>query len=299
MGAAELLGARVRAPLGQGRLQLPTSSRGDARAGLSLLNPNRRAAVAAARIYSTWITLAGPRLAGTAVHGVPDILRHGGDDLLHQVQQSIGPFTGSAIIAPRQSDRPRMAMLALRDGVPIAFIKFNEDPEALMRERLVLDRLASGGVNIRTPRVIGDGVAGAVHWIACSAMSSPWTRPVAELPNGWRAGAEFTALAGLLGPAPSSDAVVLHGDLAPWNLRLCAGEPWLLDWEDICWGPPGADEAYFHCTATVVCGAELRPASQDAVDFWTAIVSCRTGEGADQKLSDQLLETLRRMASAR
>jgi aminoglycoside phosphotransferase (APT) family kinase protein len=90
----------------------------------------------------------------------------------------------------------------------------------------------------------------------------------------------------------------LHGDLTPWNLRRCAGEPWLLDWEDITWGPPGADEAYFHATATAVCGAELCPAPRDAVDHWLGVVSGRTADGAEEEMRRHLLATLRRMAAA-
>lgn len=287
---------RVRAPLGQGRLLLPTSSRADAVGGLTLLNPNRPVALVAARLYGAWLGVAGPRWAGGRVRTSPAVLERGGTELMEQVRAAVGPFTGVAMIDSRQADRPRVAMLALRDGLPVAFVKLNLHGGQLARERSVLDCLAAGGVDVRTPRVLGHGEANGVSWMATSAMSSPWTRPVTRLPVGWRAGREFAALEPLLGARPHPDSVALHGDLTPWNLRWCAGEPWLLDWEDIAWGPPGADEAYFHATATFVCGAELQPASPAAVEHWTEIVSARSASGAEERFRSGLLSTLARMA---
>ena len=297
MGSADGHPALVRSPLGQGRLLLPTSSRADARAGLTLLNPNRPAATVAARLYDTWIAVVGPRAAGRPASGVPDILMAADGALLAGVVDTIGPVTGWAVIDPRQPDRPRAALLAVRDGVAVAFIKVNRNITELDRERSVLDRLISGGVNLRTPRVIGHGSVDGVGWMATTAMPSPRTRPMTELPAGWRTGQEFGSLEPLLGPRPSTDAVALHGDLTPWNLRRCAGEPWLLDWEDVGWGPPGADEAYFNATATAVCGSPLRPASPEATDHWIQVVRSRSGSGPEERLRLQLLDVLVRMGA--
>ena len=36
--------------------------------------------------------------------------------------------------------------------------------------------------------------------------------------------------------------IPMHGDLVPWNLREDdSGQLWLVDWEDVGWGPPLAD----------------------------------------------------------
>jgi hypothetical protein len=208
----------------------------------------------------------------------------------------LGPLSGLAMIDPRQSHRPRAAMLAMRHGVPVAFVKVNARTEELEREQLALEQLATAPVSCRIPRVLDAGRCGGVAWMATSAMTSGWTTPVTELPVGWRTGQEFGPLVGLLGPPPSADVVALHGDLTPWNLRRCAGDTWLLDWEDACWGPPGADEAYFHATAAAVCGAPMRATTPALATFWQERIMQRPASGAELRFRELLLDVLRRMA---
>jgi hypothetical protein len=287
----------IRAPIGQGRLLLPSGSRRDAAAGLALLAPNRRAALLAAGAYLAALKVLGPRRAGRAVHGEVQEMGVVDAGLVALLVDRLGPLSGLAMIDPRQSHRPRAALLAVRHGVPVAFVKVNALPEELERERLALDHLAAAPVSCRIPRVLDAGRWGEVSWMATSAMTSGWTTPVTELPVGWRTGQEFGSLVELLGPRPAPEAVALHGDLTPWNLRRCAGDTWLLDWEDACWGPSGADEAYFHATATAVCGAPLRSTSSELAAFWQERIRQRPASGAEVRFRERLLDVLRRMAA--
>ena len=76
----------------------------------------------------------------------------------------------------------------------------------------------------------------------------------------------------------------MHGDFVPWNLREDSqGQLWLLDWEDVGWGPPLADfvryvVAYYslggtspaRIAATVgqAVGPESLPALAEVASFW-------------------------------
>jgi hypothetical protein len=248
--------------------------------------------------YLAAIQLLGPRRAGRKVNGAADAMGVVDDELLAVLVDRLGPFTGIAMIDPRQTHRQRSALLAVRDGVPVAFVKANVQVDELDRERRALEALASAPLVCRTPRVIDHGRCGSIGWVATSAMTSGWTTPVTELPVGWRSAQEVDSLADLLGPAPTSTDVPLHGDLTPWNLRRCAGDTWLLDWEDACWGPPGADETYFHATATAVCGAPMHPTTPELVRFWQERIRLRPASGTERRFRGQVLGVLDRMAGA-
>ena len=47
-----------------------------------------------------------------------------------------------------------------------------------------------------------------------------------------------------------------HGDLAPWNLRHCGNQMWLVDWADGRLSVPFFDQTYFEVAATAM-GAPL------------------------------------------
>ena len=93
-------------------------------------------------------------------------------------------------------------------------------------------------------------------------------------------------LAGLDRPenAPN-DWEPFHGDFTPWNLRQIGNAaPWLIDWEDAGWGPPGADRVFYIASAYAVgrsVGEMPNDASQ-AVRYWWDEITRRTNE----KLAD-------------
>ena len=93
----------------------------------------------------------------------------------------------------------------------------------------------------------------------------------------------------------------MHGDLTPWNLRrVCPWALWLLDWEEVGWGPPGADEVYYSATASVLLGARPRTECNDAeaVRFWQRRVGSRPSGDFDRVLNDALVGILATMAGS-
>jgi glycosyltransferase involved in cell wall biosynthesis len=107
-----------------------------------------------------------------------------------------------------------------------------------------------------------------------------------------------SALAGLL-PRPAAAPahwIPVHGDFVPWNLRRSAGgQLWLVDWEDACWGPPGADlvrylvacESLRGSAPEAAAGAARREIDarvdlQDVASFWLGHRNLGAGVGPDQ-----------------
>lgn len=287
----------IRPRLGSDRLLLPRGRR-DAVAGLALLGPSRKVAQLASTAFSGLIQLGGTRLAGRSVARLPELIGPALPEVVDAVLKVVGPATGVAIAVPRQADRQRAVVLVLRNGIPRAFIKLNKASEELDRERMALEALSGSASCVRIPRVIGSGSVAGISWIATDAMSSARSEPLAELPNGWRRGREFEELESLLGERADPGWIPLHGDLAPWNLRRSGGETWLLDWEDFAWGPSGADEAYFHATASVACGAAVVGCDPAVARYWQENLSKRTVADGEAEFLKNLSATLDQMTEA-
>ena len=62
----------------------------------------------------------------------------------------------------------------------------------------------------------------------------------------------------------------MHGDFAPWNLRSFGRDSlFLIDWEDVRWAPPGADEVFYRAAAATL--GFMEPDGKEfleAIDFW-------------------------------
>lgn len=138
-----------------------------------------------------------------------------------------------------QFGKPRSSMLGLdRTARPHVFVTVEpRDKEILhptgrtvnFRVPLLRDRVTSGPWLLRsfdavprfhrTPRWNPDSLASVANE-ASLLLERELTRP-RDIPSHWRP---------------------IHGDFVPWNLREDPrGVLWLLDWEDVGWGPPFAD----------------------------------------------------------
>jgi glycosyltransferase involved in cell wall biosynthesis len=153
--------------------------------------------------------------------------------------------------------KQRSSALALDDsGRPLFFVSIEP------RERASVHPKVSGG-SFRVPACLE------------SYVRAGWqVRVVEPLPRyhratGWDprliarvAGDVPRALAGVL-PRPDGVPehwIPVHGDFVPWNLRRGpGGQLWLVDWEDACWGPPGADLVRY-----LVAGESLRRSTPEA-----------------------------------
>ena len=92
----------------------------------------------------------------------------------------------------------------------------------------------------------------------------------------------------------------MHGDLTPWNLRQTkTGLVYLLDWEEIGWGPPGSDEVLYTATAAAVLGVAPSPLNfPEAIHYWQNTFGLRmklAKSSRDQRLAHQVLDILEKM----
>ncbi|WP_061294920.1 phosphotransferase [Herbidospora cretacea] len=259
----------VRYPPGRANVWIPVGDARSAAAGLSLLTFSKPLPLLAQRTLHRAVRIAGPwLLPGRREKWEPPV--DGWDALLAEVAEAVGRVDGVALYLRPQSTRPGAAALLLRDGRPVGFLKVRE---GLEREAGVL-RLLDGGDGFRAPVVLGEGHS----WLVMSAMEPVPARPARKVDV-----VDLTArIQRLLADLPKPPGtpghwLPMHGDLTPWNLRRTRGRvPWLIDWEDAAWAPPGADEVYFRAAETTLFGVDPVPTGYaEAAAHWEAVISKR------------------------
>lgn len=296
----------VRPRMGTRNVLIPARSRRGALAGVSLFTRSKAPALAAQWALYGAVAVFGPRIVpGARVRWEPP----GGPQQWRALAERIGPFDGLALYERPQASRTGLAAVLLRAGRPIGFLKLRDDPGELDRERKALSAFADGRADgFRVPRVLDRGETAGRHWMLIEAMPPRPARPV----RGIALEPLLADLQRRLRPVlerPSqvpAHWVPMHGDLTAWNLRRCGrGLPWLIDWEDAAWAPPGADLVYYEATGAAVFGRPPRaeagrggsPDTAEAVEFWLKRVALRSGDDHDAPFKARLGDVLRSMNS--
>ena len=288
-------------PPGWGHLRIPMSSRNAALAALALYAPCRPRAFALQRVAWMVTRLVGPRaLPGRAMRWTPDVPADVWHTITEQLHRAVGPFDAFAGYDRLQASRSGFALLLLRAGAPIAFVKLRVGDSASMENEHHAVELVSryGPRSFRVPRPLARGSSDGWHFLALEALAPGLHRPPRRPPIDVITGEIQAALATLERPRGTpEDWRPMHGDFAPWNLRRTgSGELVLVDWEDAAWGPAGADEVFYQA-AQAALGLEAAPASPhgEAVDYWLHKIQQRTDGGRDRRLADATVAALRRM----
>jgi len=276
---------------------VPVGTRQDTRAGLALYAGCRRHVLLAQRAACHAVSAVGSRaLPGPRLAWRPPMPAERWADLLATWRRDVGEFTRFALVLRRQHSRPGFALLLLRSGTAVAFVKVREAAGPLRREQQALDLLGqrrAPGMHVPVPLAIG--ISGPWTWLGLSAMASRPHQPEQDAPVEQ----VVAQLQERLRPMPRPPGTPahwtpMHGDLTPWNLRWAAGQRWLLDWEDVGYGPPGADALYYRATCASV-GVKAPPitTSDEVVAFWHSTLGNRGGTTADRKLSSILIRLMR------
>lgn len=155
----------------------------------------------------------------------------------------------SGVVLPRQAGRPRVSMLGTVDGDEV-IVKLGLPDDGLENEAAALRLLTATPLpTIATPRVVAAGRLAStadVAFLATSALGLQRQRPAIDEPLTSFESDLARCLAALpRPPGTAADAVPVHGDLAPWNLRRTGRGLALFDWEEAGWGPAGSDLAYY------------------------------------------------------
>jgi hypothetical protein len=203
------------------------------------------------RVGSTIIAISGPRHLRTAPAGWqwPDLSF---EQITAALQPSLPGIRLLGAALPRQLGRRRLSMLCRYAGNSIV-LKLGVDDSAtsLRVEADVLRLLTLRPIpGIATPELISVGsfqpesttADSAITFVATTAIGLTSQRAAIDV----RLRTFGADLAERLAPLPKpetclADAVPIHGDLTPWNLRRTSRGLALFDWESASWGAAGSD----------------------------------------------------------
>ena len=216
--------------------------------------------IAALTGSSDWRRVAGDMLGGLAVAVIGAGSLPVGDEpqwpdmpiadlAAHLAAEQPGLHHIGAII-PRQHGRPRLSMLGRMTG-NLVVVKLGAPDAGIETEAAALELLARRPLpGIATPRPLAQGTLQVDHatiaFLITSAVSPRRQRPAFDVPLRTfesDLGARLGALPRPSGTPP--DAVPVHGDMAPYNLRRTPTGLALFDWEEAGWGTPGSDVATY------------------------------------------------------
>ena len=291
-------------PPGWGHIKVPLSSRRAALAGLALYTPCRPGGLGAQRLAMACVGILGPRaLPGRSFRWTPLSEMEWGE-LSDQWRRDLGAFDDVAGYTRLQASRTGLALLLLRKGSPIAFVKLRQgDSVNLSNETLALEAVWSYRPKaFQVPEPLRSGSAVGWHYLATAPLPPGPHRPPRRAPLPAILEEVAAALAGLPQRRETPDHWrPMHGDFAPWNLRqLRGGSLALVDWEAAGWAPPGAD-AVFYAASWAALGHQLvdRCDTAEAVQFWRERVRAQHPENArDYQLARALDEVLGQMADS-
>jgi hypothetical protein len=188
----------------------------------------------------------------------------GADEIEQQLGAHAPGLRIDAAVLPRQNDRARLSLLC-RLPAPSpdrdVIVKLAAPDDGLEREALALTLLTDHPLpGIATPRVLATGeLDGGIAFLATDALGLDGQRPA--ISEGLHSFERDLAdrLASLPRPPDAPrEAVPVHGDLAPWNLRRTGRGLALFDWEAAGWGEPGSDLAYYRRSCAELAGWSVR-----------------------------------------
>lgn len=178
------------------------------------------------------------------------------DEVTRDLDRHVPGIAVVGVAMPRQPGRRRLSLLCRADGRDVV-VKLGLPDDGLETETLALHLLTESPLpGIATPAVIAAGRIGAdqpIAFLASDALGLDRQRPaIGESLVTFEADLA-RRLAALPRPAGTpDDAVPVHGDLAPWNLRRTAYGLALFDWEAAGWGPPGSDLDHYRAACATL-----------------------------------------------
>ena len=247
------------------------------------------------------VSVAGPRaLPGKAVDWSPPLDPPEWAALTETLESAIGAFDAHTVYERRRG-RAGLLMLLMRSGKPVGFMKArHNDPGEIDREVAALQSLeANPPTSFSVPRVLEAGSVGEWNFVLTTTMPAGMHRMINGAPAMSISRDISSGLADLARPEGTAEHwQPAHGDFTPWNLRVFRGDskPWLIDWEEACWAPPGADALFYRASAFAIgrpTDDEPFPVDEAAA-YWARRVRQRTADnraaGLEMRPLDRGLE---------
>jgi hypothetical protein len=258
---------------GTDHVHVPVSSREAALAGIAFYTACRPETMRAQKRAWLATKILGPRvLAGPASPWAPPMQVDEWHALLARWRRSVSDFDSFAVSFRGGADGGVRVLLLLGGEARAVAKVHSAKSHRCGREELALTLMAeSRPRTFGVPRIVASGREGEWRYLLLRPLP-PGIHRVADNPPLTRIVAEIhTGLSGL--PRPE-DAPrhwnPMHGDLAPWTLRHAAdGGLVILDWEEVAWAPPGADEVLYRAADAAITGRHPGPIHvREAVEFW-------------------------------
>ena len=290
-------------PPGWGHIKVPLSSRAAALAGLGLYSPSLPRGLWLQRAARIWVEIFGPRTLPGATRPWTPVGEEEWTELADAWHRELGPFDEVAGYHRLQASRPGLALLLLRKGTPMAFVKLRRgNCPTLANERIALEAAWRYGPRaFQVPEPLGSGSAAGWRYLAVAPLPGGLHRPPRDPPLAPILEDIAGALADHPRPANAPEHWrPMHGDFAPWNLRQLQGRLLvLIDWENAAWAPPGADEVFYRATRGALWHESVdRCEQQEAVQFWRARLPAEPETARDQRLANALKVVLGHMAGS-
>ena len=251
-------GPFTRLPPGRRHVLVPTSSRRSALAGLTLVSGSRRSTVLVqALCFAAVWSLSPAVLPGPRESWVPPLGPAHWAQLLDELVAVVGPVDGVAVYEQPQPVREGLALLLLRSGRSVGFVKLRRSPAPVALEADALRVAEAANPDGRPFRALtpyASGSTGDWSWLVMEPLPTRPHRP-SRLADVAGLGPWVRAVVEAVVPRPPdvpAHWVGVHGDLVPWNLRTSGSALYLLDWEQAAWAPPGTDEVYYRAASSAV-----------------------------------------------
>jgi len=287
---------------GPDSVHVPTSSRKAALAGLAFYPACRPESVRLQKLAWALTSVLGPRLLpGHSTPWAPPMEPRVWETLAARWRLAAGDFDGYAI-SNRGGVGGGLRLLLLHGGEPRAIAKLHPSTsERCGREQRALSMLArSRPRSFRVPQILATGEVEGWCYLLVRPLP-PRPSHVCDRPPLNRIVGEIqTGLSGFARPAGVPHHWdPMHGELAPWTLReTSSGEIVILDWDDVSWGPPGADEVFYRAAAAAVTGRAPGPIHvREALDFWRRrIAAGSVPQHRGPEFTERLLSAMDEMA---
>lgn len=267
---------------GLSHIEIPMSGRRAAVAGISMRSMCRPLSVTIQRAAAAAVMLAGPRVipGQRSIRSIP-VPAPEWAALRTAWRSAVGSWDDEVLYRRPQSGRHGFALLLLRRGRGLAFIRVSPDAERTAREYSVM--LGVHAARPDTFRVAFPLAEGSRHGWGWMAVESGPNHPTGALRRAADRLRVVDEITDILTRTLHRDAdtpahwVGCHGDLSPWNVRTGRGRSvWVIDWEDAQFGPPGADLLYSGLTAELTFGSPVvRGAEPEAIEWMRNLVSNR------------------------
>ena len=229
------------------------------------------------------------------------------EELSRRWRGELGAFDAVAGYQRTVASRSGFAVLLLRGGVPLAFVKLrpavaNAEAASSHEEQALQIIETSAPRSFNTLRLLSAGVVDSWRYFCTSTLPprlhrAPSSPPLSAITEEIAAG-----LAALPRPAGTpSHWRGMHGDFTPWNLRQSGERLFLLDWEHAGWGPPDADEIGYRLSASLIgvssgtTAWSPSPDSLEAIRFWIEQASTWRGSKRDDQYVAAALRALEAM----